>query len=222
MIFRLAAILLVLIAPALAQALSAEKIRVIDRLVTADMSRESIPGMSIAIAAGDQIWSAGYGLTDIENFVPVKAYSMYRLASISKPITATAVMQLVEKGKIDLDAPVQKYVPEFPAKQWPVTVRQLLGHLGGVRHYRDDAESSTTKHYGSIKEALSAFKDDPLALEPGTKYSYTVGQPRTTPVAFNLAHSASQDAREPASVLIGKPLPTLGSSPRAGFFRDMR
>jgi CubicO group peptidase (beta-lactamase class C family) len=118
-------------------------------------------------------WSNGYGLADLENFVPAKAMTAYRLGSISKPITATAVMQLAERGKLDLDAPIQKYCPAFPAKQWPVTARLLLGHLSGVRHYKNEAEFASTRHFNSVVEGLDMFKDDPLLFEPGTKYSYT-------------------------------------------------
>ena len=111
-------------------------------------------------------------MADVENNVPAGAGTVYRLASISKPITATAVMQLVERGRVDLDAPVWKYVPAFPVKPWPVTVRQLLCHQSGVRHYRGD-EISSTRHYVDLTEPLKIFKDDPLLFEPGTRTSYT-------------------------------------------------
>ena len=83
-------------------------------------------------------------------------------------------MQLVELGKLDLDAPVQKYCAAFPTKQWPVTTRQLLGHLGGMRHYKDgELVYENTKHYANLNDTLSFFKDDPLLHEPGTKYLYS-------------------------------------------------
>jgi len=82
-------------------------------------------------------------------------------------------MQLVEKDKMQLDAPIQRYVPSFPQKQWPVTVRQLLGHLSGVRHYVGDAELDSTRHYGDLTAPLKIFAEDLLLFEPGTKYSYT-------------------------------------------------
>src|SRR5689334_15287943 len=123
--------------PATAQipeGLSAEQAARIDQAVTAFMSRLNIPGLSIAVVTDHQLrWQQGYGLADIENFVPAKAVTVYRLASVSKPITATAVMQLVERGKIELDAPVQKYVPTFPQKAYPVTVRDVLRHTSGIR-----------------------------------------------------------------------------------------
>jgi CubicO group peptidase (beta-lactamase class C family) len=88
-------------------------------------------------------------------------------------------MQLVEQGKLDLDAPVQKYCGAFPQKQWAVTTRQVLGHLGGIRHYGPQdgklfqGGNDNTKHYNSVNESLVFFKDDPLLHEPGSKYLYS-------------------------------------------------
>jgi CubicO group peptidase (beta-lactamase class C family) len=81
-------------------------------------------------------------------------------------------MQLAERGRLDLDAPVQKYVPAFPEKPWPVTARMLLSHLGGIRHYHP-GEMDSTRHYGDINTALSIFRNDELLAEPGTRYAYT-------------------------------------------------
>jgi serine beta-lactamase-like protein LACTB, mitochondrial len=157
-----------------APTLAAGKVKQVEALINAEMARQKIPGMSVALVVGGRmLWSNGYGLSDVENSVPAKASTVYRLASVSKPITATAVMQLVERGRIDLDAPVQKYCPAFPEKQWPVTTRQVLGHLSGIRHYKSDEEFNSTRRYESITEALAMFKDDPLLHEPGAKYSYT-------------------------------------------------
>ena len=154
--------------------LSNKWIEEIETLVTQVMARDNIPGLSVAVAVKDNLrWANGYGLADVENSVPAKALTTYRLASISKPITAVAIMQLAENGKLNLDAPVQKYVPGFPEKPWPVTVRHLLGHLGGIRHYNNEAEVNSTRHYSTLLEPLRIFRDDPLVAEPGTKYSYT-------------------------------------------------
>lgn len=162
--------------PAMAQgpaALPADKTAKIEAAITALMSSKHIPGLSIAIVIDNQLrWQSGYGMADLENSVPAKAATVYRIASVAKPLTAVAVMQLVEKGKLDLDAPIQKYVPTFPTKPWPITTRQLLGHLSGIRNYRAN-EDLSTRFYSSLTEALSIFKDDPLDFEPGTKYSYT-------------------------------------------------
>lgn len=143
------------------------------RAITAAMAGQNIPGLSVAVATGGTVrWSAGYGWADVENHVPARAETVYRWASVSKPVTAVAVMQLAERGKLDLDAPVQTYVPTFPEKPWPVTIRQLLGHLGGVRHYRGD-EIGNTRHYDNFRDAFGVFQDDPLVCEPGTKHVYS-------------------------------------------------
>lgn len=169
-------LLMVLIAPAAAQTpagLPPDKIEQIEKAITTEMSRQNIPGLSVAIVTENQLrWANGYGFTDLENFVPAKAASVYRLGSISKPITATAAMQLVERGKLNLDAPVQKYCPAFPEKPWPITARYLLGHLSGIRHYKGE-EINSTRHYTNLVDGLHIFKDEPLLFEPGTRYSYT-------------------------------------------------
>ncbi len=153
--------------------LAAAQVERIEKIVSTEMSRLGIPGLSLAIAVDGRIrYANGFGLADVENSVPATAGTVYRLASISKPITATAVMQLVERGRVDLDSPVWKYVPAFPVKPWPVTVRQLLCHQSGVRHYRGN-EISSTRHYVDLMEPLKIFKDDALLFEPGTRTSYT-------------------------------------------------
>jgi CubicO group peptidase (beta-lactamase class C family)/D-alanyl-D-alanine dipeptidase len=146
----------------------------IDAIVDQFMSQHGVPGMSIAVARGNQlIHSRGFGLADLEHSVQATALTRYRTASIAKPITAALIVSLVEDGKLELDKPVQAYVPEFPEKKWPVTSRQLLGHLGGIRHYKSTAESSSTAHFFNLKSALKTFADDPLLHEPGTKYRYS-------------------------------------------------
>jgi CubicO group peptidase (beta-lactamase class C family) len=154
--------------------LAAETIKQIEALIQQEMTRQGIPGMSVAVGVNGQVrYAKGYGTADLENSIPVKATTVYRTASIAKPMTATAVMLLSEQGKLDLDAPIQKYCAAFPEKPWPVTARQLLGHLGGVRHYTKPGESSGTTHYFTIEESLKIFKDDPLLHEPGSKFHYT-------------------------------------------------
>src|ERR1035441_1919362 len=143
------------------------------------MTANSVPGVSVAIVDnGAVMWSAGFGSADLENSVPATSHTLYRLASISKPITATAAMLLWQQGKLDLDAPMQKYCPAFPVKDAPITTRELLGHLGGIRHYKsdsqDDPEIGNTKHFQNpIQGGLDFFKDDPLIAKPGTEFHYS-------------------------------------------------
>lgn len=102
------------------------------------------PGMVIGVSVdGTQVWGDGIGYADMENRVPCGVGTVMRIASISKSLTATAVARVWEDGRLDLDAPVQKYVPEFPEKQFEgkdvmITPRLLLSHLSGIRHYEKD------------------------------------------------------------------------------------
>jgi CubicO group peptidase (beta-lactamase class C family) len=159
--------------------LSPQKQAQIESTISKFMSANSVPGVSAAVVEnGEYEWSQGYGMADLENFVPATSHTLYRLASISKPLTATAAMQLSESGKLNLDAPVKTYCPAFPQKEWPITARQLLAHLGGIRHYRadsqDDPEVGNTKHFGDgIAAGLQFFANDPLVAKPGTKFSYS-------------------------------------------------
>jgi len=160
--------------------LSPEKRAQLESTISGFMVKNNLPGISIAVVEdGEYEWSKGFGMADLENFVPATPQTLYRLASISKPITATAAMLLYERGELDLDLPVQKYCPAFPVKDSPITTRQLLGHLGGIRHYRsqsiyDDPEIISTKHFDDpIAAGLNFFKDDPLIAKPGTKFSYS-------------------------------------------------
>jgi len=142
------------------------------------MAANHAPGISAAIVEnGELVWSEGFGFADLENSVPATSRTLYRLGSVSKTITATAAMQLWERGKIDLDAPVQKYCPAFPQKEWPITTRELLGHLGGIRHYKsesqDDPEIGNTKHFESLADGIKFFADDPLVAKPGTEFHYS-------------------------------------------------
>jgi serine beta-lactamase-like protein LACTB, mitochondrial len=147
----------------------------IEKAITSIMARDNIPGLSVAVVTNNQLrWANGYGLADLENNVPARSSTVYRLGSISKPITAVAVMQLAEQDKLDLDAPIQKYCPAFPKKQWPITTRQLLGHLAGIRHYHESGDDfQITRHYDNLVDALEIFKDDPLLHEPGSKFFYS-------------------------------------------------
>jgi CubicO group peptidase (beta-lactamase class C family) len=158
------------------------KIEKIEAAIAAWMAQNKAPALSVAIVTDNQMsFSKGFGLADAENSVPARSDTAYRLASIGKSIAAIAVMQLVERGKIDLNAPINKYCAAYPEKQalkdapdkqFSITVRQLLIHQSGVRHNKPE-EVLSTKHYNNITEAVGSFAGDPLVIEPGTKYSYS-------------------------------------------------
>ena len=142
-------------------------------IVRSVMEEESIPGLSVAVAKGSQVlWSEGFGYSDLTHQVHVTPLTGFRIGSVSKPITAAALGVLVERSALDLDAPVQDYVPSFPEKRWPVTTRQLAGHLSGIRHYQRD-EFFSAVNYPDVLSGLAIFENDSLIHEPGTEYFYS-------------------------------------------------
>lgn len=158
----------------------------IEQAAVAGITSSRIPALSVAVVSGDgPVWAKAWGFSDMENHVPATPRTVFRLASISKTFTAVAAMSLVERGQLDLDAEVQKYVA-FPRKKWPITTRQLLSHQSGIRHYKG-ADFNSTQHYGGVMEALAIFASDPLEHQPGTKYLYSS-------YGFNLAGAVVERA----------------------------
>jgi serine beta-lactamase-like protein LACTB, mitochondrial len=131
------------------------------------------PGLTAAVAVrGRVVWSAGCGLADRERGVPVRRSTRFRIGSLSKPLTSAGLARLHERGRLDLEANIQRYVPSFPRKQWPVTIRQLASHLGGLRG-NEAGELVNTRRFGSVDDEVALFADDPLVYEPGTRFSYS-------------------------------------------------
>jgi CubicO group peptidase (beta-lactamase class C family) len=135
---------------------------------------QHIPGISICVGTREKIlWAEGFGYADLENKSPVTIHSIFRLGSVSKLLTSLAVGRLYQQGKLNLDAPVQQYLPDFPEKMYPFTARQLAGHTAGIRHYAKNDPIDLPRRYNSLKEALAIFKNDSLIFKPGTSYSYS-------------------------------------------------
>jgi serine beta-lactamase-like protein LACTB len=159
--------------------LSPEKRTQIEAAVSKFMASTHVPGLSVALVEnGEYEWGSGFGLADAENNAPASEYTLFRLGSISKSLTAVGAMQLYERGQLDLDAPIQKYCPAFPKKQLPITTREVMGHLGGIRHYKsgspDEAEIGNTKHFDNpIQAGIDFFKNDALVADPGTHFHYS-------------------------------------------------
>jgi serine beta-lactamase-like protein LACTB, mitochondrial len=131
------------------------------------------PGASVCVARDNRIvWSEEFGLADVEEQVRATPLTEFRVGSVSKALTSAALGLLIQEGRLDLDAPVQRYVPSFPVKRWPITTRQLAGHLAGIRHYRL-GEFESQKRYRNVLDGLSIFATDTLLFRPGTKFSYS-------------------------------------------------
>jgi CubicO group peptidase (beta-lactamase class C family) len=144
------------------------------RQLCADFLNEfSVPGMQIAISIDNKnVLSEGFGYSDIENMTRVTTTTRFRIGSISKSLTSGALLKLVAEKKLDLDVPIQNYIPSYPQKKYAITTRQLAGHLGGIRHYREN-ELIRMEHYNNSIESISIFKDDSLLFKPGTQYNYS-------------------------------------------------
>jgi CubicO group peptidase (beta-lactamase class C family) len=124
-------------------------------------------------AGGDIVWAEGFGWADLENRVPLAPETRFRIGTASKALTSAAVGVLLEKGRLKLDDEIQTYVPEFPKKQWPVTLRQLMGHLAGVRTDGGDEGPLFSQRCERPVEGLQFFADRSLLFEPGTQYRYS-------------------------------------------------
>lgn len=170
---RLFAILILTARLTAAQTISTETENHIDALLADAIADQQIPAISAAVAVNGQIqYQRAFGKADLENDIPATPETLFRTGSIAKSMTAVAALRLVDEGKLDLDAPVQKYCPAFPKKQWTITTRELLGHLSGIRHY-NEGEIENTHHYAKLSDGFAIFASDRLLFEPGTGYHYT-------------------------------------------------
>ena len=145
----------------------ADKLRSFEEFVKKQLEKDKIPGLTIGFIKDDYTWVKGFGYADLENKIPAKAESAYRLASVTKTMTGTAIVQLAEKGKINLDGEIQTYVPYYPKQKWPVTVRQLLVHLGGGQ-----TGSGFGPEYVTPREVVARIAKYPIQNEPGVKFDY--------------------------------------------------
>ena len=140
------------------------------QIVRADITGQNLPGLSVAVGVdGGIVWAEGFGWADLEHKEPVTPKTRFRIGTASIAITSAAAGVLIEKGQLKLDDEIQTYVPEYPTKQWPVTVRQLMGHVAGVRNDAGD-EGPFGEHCERTVEGLKLFRDKSLLFEPGTQF----------------------------------------------------
>ncbi len=153
--------------------------------------KKKVPGLAITVTKkGNKVFSKGYGFADVNNKTKViPSKTIFRIGSVSKPIAATGLAKLVAKRKISLTDSVHDCLPNFPQKKYGFTLKQLGGHLAGIRNYKG-SEFINVKPM-SIKEGVALFKDDPLLFAPGKGYSYTS-------YSWNLLSLAMQE-------VVGKP-----------------
>jgi serine beta-lactamase-like protein LACTB len=146
------------------------------QLVRSTLVEHNLPGLSVAVGAGgDIVWAEGFGWADLENRVPVAPETRFRIGTASTALTSAAVGLLLENDRLKLDEKIQTYVPEYQEKHWPVTLRQLMGHLAGVANDGGDEGPLFTERCERPVEALQFFSghERELRFEPGTQYRYS-------------------------------------------------
>lgn len=145
------------------------------QIVRARVVEQNVPGLSVAVGiAGEVVWAEGFGWANLESRVAVTPDMRFRIGHVSKALTSAGVGLLYEQKRLRLDDEIQVYVPAYPRKQWPVTLRQLMGHQAGVRHYRDtEWGDKPSTHCERASEGVASFWDDPLLFEPETQYRYS-------------------------------------------------
>jgi len=182
----------------------------------------SAPAISIAVSVnGELVWAEAQGYADVETQEPVTLASRFTIGSVSKTITATAAAILWEDGALDLDADIHEYLPDYPALPYEVTMRQLLSHQGGIRHYASAmsfptfSESGLNVQFNSTQEALSIFSEDELEFEPDTDFSYST-------YGYTLASAVLEGAAggDFLSVLQQHVFDPLGMQDTSADFRD--
>tara|TARA_R110002073_G_scaffold95059_2_gene220920 strand:- start:11630 stop:12703 length:1074 start_codon:yes stop_codon:yes gene_type:complete len=150
-----------------------KKIEEAQEIANQFLNDKLIPGMSISVSQnGELIWSEGFGYSNIETKKKVNpSVTQFRIASISKSLTAAALAKLFDDNKLDFDESIYTYITDFPKKKYDFTIRQVGGHIAGIRHYNGNEFILNKKM--SIVEGLDIFKDSPLKFKPGSDYSYS-------------------------------------------------
>jgi len=152
-----------------------EHIKTIDEFLELEYTNDK-PGAVVLIAKNnDIIFEKAYGLASLKPKRKMKTNMVFQIASITKQFVATAILQLVEKGKIDLEDPIQKYVPYYPIKKYPITIHHLLSQTSGIPEYfilEDDELHLLAKEH-TPKELINYYKDEPLNFKPGEQWQYS-------------------------------------------------
>jgi len=143
-------------------------------IVRGNLARQNLPGLSVAVGVGSGlVWAEGFGFADLEKRVPVTPNHRFRIGSASSVLTSAAAGLLLEKGDLNLDDVIEAYVREFPQKQWPVTLRQVMSHTSGLASDGGDEGPLFEVHCEKPVEALRHFASSPLLFEPGTEFRFS-------------------------------------------------
>jgi CubicO group peptidase (beta-lactamase class C family) len=143
-------------------------------ILRAGLAEQNLPGLSVAVGAGgDIVWAEGFGFADLDQRQTVTPDHRFRIGTASVVLTSAAVGLLLERNQLALEEEIQTYVPEFPRQKSPVTLRQLMAHLAGLRTDSGDEGPLFSQTCERAVEALPHFADRPLLFPPGTQYRYS-------------------------------------------------
>jgi CubicO group peptidase (beta-lactamase class C family) len=141
------------------------------KIVRTSISENNLAGLSIAVGIdGEIVWTEAFGFADIENRSPATPSHRFRTGTASIVFTSAAIGLLLDERRLQLDDEIQKYVPDFPHKQWPVTVRQVMGQVAGFNTEDPDNGVLTSSHCERPADAVAIFAKEPLLFQPGTQY----------------------------------------------------
>ena len=144
------------------------------QIMRAALAEQNLPGLSVAVGVGGNIvWAEGFGWADVKQRVPVTPDTRFGIGTASTMLTSAAVAVLLEQDRLKLDEEIQTYVPQFPKKPWPVTLRQLMGHVAGVTTDSPDERPLSRQRCERPVEALRRFANGALLFEPGTQYRHS-------------------------------------------------
>jgi serine beta-lactamase-like protein LACTB len=158
-------------APASGYEMALDSARLAARKLVRD---DNLPGVSVAVGHGSKlVYAEAFGWSDLSSEVLATPQTLYPVGSISKSMTATAAGLLRERGRLDFDVPIQKYLPDFPEKRWPITTGQLMGHIAGVVRSGGMAETLRRTRCDNARAAAADVVEDTLIFEPGTRWQYS-------------------------------------------------
>ena len=156
-------------APSLSRA-ATDSARTLSRAL---VERERLPGLAVTVKRGRQLlWHEGVGFADVNARTPATPETRFRIGSVSKLLTALTLMRLSQDGAVDLDAPISRAMDSLPVPLRDITLRQLAGHLAGIRHYRGN-EFLSAASCRRLREGIAVFAGDTLVAMPGSRYSYS-------------------------------------------------
>ncbi|GJM18764.1 MAG: serine hydrolase [Phycisphaeraceae bacterium] len=192
------------------------------------IDRGGVPGVQIAVAYdGEVVWSEGFGFADIELGSPVTTQTRFGIGSITKSLTMSAAAAMAEEASLDLDAPIEQYVDEFPYPGRGVTIRQIATHTSGLSDDLASARRFTTEHYSTITDAYAVLRAERLLHEPGTVQAYATGTFTLIGLAMERAAETSFDTIirnrviEPAGMTATAPLnPAVITPHRTRFYEQ--